>query len=225
MDAYTETLERRLNGLLNDADVKSLPCYKVLREKYKVPLQPPAPKCFLKCACGILYKSWEKHVTSKKHMDYAAQAVEALESSVVETPAGALETPVGELETPVLEPPETLVSALETPADALEPPESPFPTDPVYRVSIKGKIYLNKNEALYDGDTRKKVGHIGPSGFVLNGKIIPIKTRINAVPVPDYEQSTDYCSDGEKIYRKIGTHVAHAIGIYANQQVELWEDT
>jgi hypothetical protein len=199
MDAYTETLERRLNGLLNDADVKSLPCYKVLREKYKVPLQPPAPKCFLKCACGILYKSWEKHVTSKKHMDYAAQAVEALESSVVETPAGALETPVGELETPVLEPPETLVSALETPADALEP--------------------------LYDGDTRKKVGHIGPSGFVLNGKIIPIKTRINAVPVPDYEQSTDYCSDGEKIYRKIGTHVAHAIGIYANQQVELWEDT
>ena len=159
MTLYVKQLEEALTSLLNDEDVKTLPCYKLLSNKYGSIIKPTQK--MVKCECGMLFKS-DTHFTSEKHLAFIQ----------------AKSFPPEEDKNP--NPPED---------KSPNPPEdkNPNPNNPVYQVEIKGIIYLNKDDVLYDSTTYKKVGSIGKSGFIIGTKVIPIKTKKKLHLHPDLD--------------------------------------
>ena len=203
MTTYVSRLEEALTSLLNDEDVKSLPCYKLLSNKFGsiIPPQQQKPPKLVKCECGMLFKS-DTHFTSDKHLAWikAKELVETVEPESIPVELVPLEPEPVEL-VPV------------------EPVESK--SVPVYQVEIKGIIYLNKDNVLYDAKTYKKVGSIGTSGFIIGTKVIPIKTKKTLRLHPDLDNK--WIDDEQIIYIKVNNNVAHAIGLMENDELKVWD--
>lgn len=210
MTTYVSRLEEALTSLLNDEDVKSLPCYKLLSNKFGSiipPQQQQKPPKLVKCECGMLFKS-DTHFTSDKHLAWikAKELVETVESEPVHLEPESMPVPV--------EPePVELVPVEPEPVEAK--------SVPVYQVEIKGIIYLNKDNVLYDAKTYKKVGSIGTSGFIIGTKVIPIKTKKTLRLHPDLDNK--WIDDEQIIYIKVNNNVAHAIGLMENDELKVWD--
>ena len=196
---YVSRLENALTSLLNDEEVKSLPCYKLLYHKYNKVIEraDPAIKSpkLVKCECGVFYKS-ETHFASEKHIAFVQN------KNVKEKPI----IPVKVQEDPVQE-------------DPVQEDPVQVQVDPVYQVEIKGTIYLNQGDLLYDATTYKKIGSIGKSGFIIGTKVIPIKTKKTLRLM---EASTDWIDDDQTVYTRVNDHIARAIGVFENE-LQLWD--
>ena len=196
---YVSRLENALTSLLNDEEVKSLPCYKLLYHKYNKVIEraDPAIKSpkLVKCECGVFYKS-ETHFASEKHIAFVQN------KNVKEKPI----IPVKVQEDPVQE-------------DPVQEDPVQVQVDPVYQVEIKGTIYLNQGDLLYDATTYKKIGSIGKSGFIIGTKVIPIKTKKTLRLM---EASADWIDDDQTVYTRVNDHIARAIGVFENE-LQLWD--
>jgi hypothetical protein len=91
--------------------------------------------------------------------------------------------------------------------------------DPVYQVEIKGTIYLNQGDLLYDATSYKKIGSIGKSGFIIGTKVIPIKTKKT---LRSMEGSADWIDEGQTVYTRVNDHIARAVGVFENE-LQLWD--
>lgn len=202
MTLYVKQLEQALTSLLNDEDVKSLPCYKLLFNKYGSIIQPPTKK-MVKCECGMLFKS-DTHFTSEKHLAWIKAKADAQQ---LINEAEAYE--------------EQWRTKLSSEEDK-NPTNEESPNKPVYQVEIKGTIYLNKDDILYDSKTYKKVGSIGKSGFIIGTKIIPIKTQKKLELHPDLDNNK-WIDNEQKVYSKVNQYIAHQIGLLDNDELQLWD--
>jgi hypothetical protein len=232
MTLYVKQLEQALTSLLNDEDVKSLPCYKLLFNKYGSIIQPPPTKKMVKCECGMLFKS-DTHFTSEKHLAFIraeAEAKRIKEKDQTEDDAQRLIEEAEEQqlikEAEAYEEQQRLKeeqwrTKLSSEEDK-NPTTEESPNKPVYQVEIKGTIYLNKDDILYDSKTYKKVGSIGKSGFIIGTKIIPIKTQKKLELHPDLDNNK-WIDNEQIVYSKVNQYIAHQIGLLDNDELQLWD--
>jgi len=222
MTLYVKQLEQALTSLLNDEDVKSLPCYKLLFNKYGSIIQPPPTKKMVKCECGMLFKS-DTHFTSEKHLAFIraeAEAKRIKEKDQTEDDAQRLIEESGERQL-INEAEEQRRTKLSSEEDK-NPTTEESPNKPVYQVEIKGTIYLNKDDILYDSKTYRKVGSIGKSGFIIGTKIIPIKTQKKLELHPDLDDNK-WIDNEQIVYSKVNQYIAHQIGLLDNDELQLWD--
>ena len=212
MTIYVKQLEQALTSLLNDEDVKSLPCYKLLFNKYGSIIQPPPTKKMVKCECGMLFKS-DTHFKSEKHLAFIRTEAEDDAQRLIE------EAEAYEEQQRLKE--EERLTKLSSEEDK-NPTNEESPNKPVYQVEIKGTIYLNKDDILYDSKTYKKVGSIGKSGFIIGTKIIPIKTQKKLELHPDLDNNK-WIDNEQIVYSKVNQYIAHQIGLLDNDELQLWD--
>jgi len=212
-------VEKNLYELLNHTDVKNLPCYKVLLGRYGIPpvvatsiasacpipsaspIALPSPK-LLKCdICGVLYKLWEKHILSEKH----------LKMIQIQTPE-----PEEQPETPE---PEEGHEATDQ-HEATEPGE--ISVDSVFSVEIKGVRYLNHGKNLYD-QGKKYVGYIDHKSFVLPADRIEISSKpMQLYRIPGMPNL--YHDKGGNAYMRLpDVPIARAIGTYTNETLSIFD--
>ena len=221
MTIYVKQLEQALTSLLNDEDVKSLPCYKLLFNKYGSIIQPPPTKKMVKCECGMLFKS-DTHFKSEKHLAFIrTEAEDDAQRLIEESGERQLikEAEAYEEEQRLKE--EQRRTKLSSEEDK-NPTNEESPNKPVYQVEIKGTIYLNKDDILYDSKTYKKVGSIGKSGFIIGTKIIPIKTQKKLELHPDLDNNK-WIDNEQIVYSKVNQYIAHQIGLLDNDELQLWD--
>jgi hypothetical protein len=219
MTLYVKQLEQALTSLLNDEDVKSLPCYKLLFNKYGSIIQPPPTKKMVKCECGMLFKS-DTHFKSEKHLAFIRAEADA-QRLIEESGERQLIKEAEAYEEQQRLKEEARRTKLSSEEDK-NPTNEESPNKPVYQVEIKGTIYLNKDDILYDSKTYKKVGSIGKSGFIIGTKIIPIKTQKKLELHPDLDNNK-WIDNEQIVYSKVNQYIAHQIGLLDNDELQLWD--
>ena len=219
MTLYVKQLEQALTSLLNDEDVKSLPCYKLLFNKYGSIIQPPPTKKMVKCECGMLFKS-DTHFKSEKHLAFIRAEADA-QRLIEESGERQLIKEAEAYEEQQRLKEEARRTKLSSEEDK-NPTNEESPNKPVYQVEIKATIYLNKDDILYDSKTYKKVGSIGKSGFIIGTKIIPIKTQKKLELHPDLDNNK-WIDNEQIVYSKVNQYIAHQIGLLDNDELQLWD--
>lgn len=104
------------------------------------------------------------------------------------------------------------------------------PSDHIYLIAIKDKLYLRYNEYLYDSETHLRVAEIDNQGIKFNnGDNIPCETGnvvLNNEPVMETDEEPlflDIKSEEKTVYYKINEHIAQAAGQLSDKgELLLW---
>ena len=247
---YTEGLEKQvtilkkaINDLLNEDDIKDLPCYELIKMTYsdfgKLSGGSSSSATVTTSPMDLMYAP--PHMRYKKQPQIKPKSKES-EQQTNETTTAEESTYSSHMPDmdicqlggpgpgPTTKPSPVKVNArprtvsVDSKTKAKSNVEVyPKKTDMINRVEIKGETYIMHDVYLYDIGTKNRIGKITDDKIVMdNNYIIPMG---NEQPTIELEQLVDfpeYYVNGENLYRLVNNSIAQAIGTYNDGDIALW---